>query len=78
MKFNSIDGSYDKERKLFTFYLPYASSFPNKITVEGARLTKEFIVDTEAAYQNEYWDGELCEYKEPKHELGIRVVLTFR
>lgn len=77
MQFNFSDGDYDKDNKVITLYLPHSTPFPDKITVVGARVTKEFVVDKDAAYDNEFWDGELCEYKEPKHDLGIRVVLTF-
>jgi hypothetical protein len=49
------------------------NALPTEITVRshhtGVAVT--FVYDTEAAERNEFWDGEMCEYK-PKGECSIR------
>lgn len=67
--------NWNKETRTLTHnYLP--STFPEKVRIVSSKTFKEvlFHQDEEAAIRNEFWDGEMSEYK--SSESDIKLFLT--
>ena len=58
---------FNKEKKILLCnlnYSPYCGMYPDIILVTSHHTgeTVKFVQDREAAYENEFWDGEMMEY----------------
>lgn len=62
VRINTNEGKYDKEYKVLTF--TSNGVFPETLEVMSSRTGRVIVfrMDHEAAEQNEFWDGEACEY----------------
>ena len=79
--FSTSQFTYDKSRNVF-----YANTdvlglkcYPDTFTLVSAKTGKEikFVKNTEAAEQNEWWDGLMYEYKmSDDNGKNIRVIIT--
>lgn len=70
VKFSSCE--WNKEAKRLVLW--NAGGFPESIVVAGKKEV-EFVKDKDAAYRNEYWDGEMYEYV-PVVECGVRKLVV--
>lgn len=56
--------------------IPPGEGFPNTVTVKSAHTGKiaTFVKDHAAAQRNEWWDGEMYEYKSQDTEVGLVLI----
>ncbi|HET8685883.1 MAG TPA: hypothetical protein VFM18_04380 [Methanosarcina sp.] len=71
---------WNKERKILSMGM-WTGSFPDKIFVKSNHTGKIvcFMQDRLAAFDNEFWDGELMEYMNMSNDMNaskIRLVLS--
>ena len=75
------DCEYRKDSKLLVVSSTLTSGFPNTVLVKSEKTGRviEFEVDVQAGIDNEFWDGEMCEYVpvEPVLTVSRLVVSNF-
>ena len=76
LQLNTANMRYVPEDRELFFGVEHGSisSFPKEIDVTSARTgaVVRFVVDSELAEQNEFWDGEMAVYRPVTKSCGIK------